>query len=102
MHIEKAIRKFQDATLLVQKFNDFHYRINGEFDFWVNASDRPCVWHDRLTEDRGEVWPWLLFKFVMRRLKGPRPEVNKSVFVSRLMETGFTRKDAEKAWEVKP
>lgn len=84
----------------VQKFDEWHYRVNGEFDFWFNAKGRSITWWDRIADQRGRKPEDQLLLFIVRRLTDPPAvEVPHEEFVRRLTGFGWTHRDAEEAWQ---
>lgn len=79
-------------------FNEFHHRVNREFDFWKNDKGRLVAWHDRIIGDRGRVYPEKLFPLIQGRLRDRPVEVAKEEFIARLVSIGWTANDAERAW----
>jgi hypothetical protein len=85
----------------VQQFDEYHHRVNGEFDFWTNEHGKPFTWHDLISGDWGKEPADQIVNFVVQRLSSPRPEVNKEQFVDRLVAIGWERKEAEESWSAR-
>jgi hypothetical protein len=92
------IKKLEKAGLRVQRFDEYHHRVNGEIDVWTNERGRPLTWHDWITGDWGKKPAEQVVKWILQRVSVPRPDVTKEQFVDRLVAIGWDRKDAEASW----
>jgi hypothetical protein len=86
----------------VEMFNEWHFRVNGEFDFWLNVRGRSISWHDRISGERGHKPEAQLVSFIRNRLtdRSMRP-ADKDEFVGNLRQIGWSRADAEKEWSAR-
>lgn len=80
---------------IVQQFDEYHFRVNGEFDFWYNAKGCSLSWWDRITDRRGRKPIDQMFHFIVRRFS----DVSHQEFVKRLMAIGWIEREAEEAWQ---
>lgn len=94
-------RKLEKLGFAVQKFNEWHYRVNDDFDFWVNARNKALAWHDRFTGDRGWKPEDQIVSFIKVRLRRDPSEVTEEEFMQRLMQIGWTFEEAKHEWNAR-
>ena len=83
----------------IQSFSQWHHRVEGVFDFWINKRDPSNRWHDIVTGERGIKPQGQLVHFIKQRLGVPgATEVPQQEFVRRLVEIGWTEEEATKSW----
>lgn len=83
----------------VQRFNEWHHRVDGVFDFWTGSTG--CKWHDRVTNERGSKPPDQIVFFIQQKLGRPgaaKVGVTKAEFIRRLVSIGWTYEEGEKEW----
>lgn len=78
----------------VKQYNEYHFRVNGEFDFWLPRGK----WHDLITGDRGRKPIEQIHFFIKERLADRPCEANKEDFINRLIALGWSREESEEAW----
>lgn len=101
MRAEEMIKALKKAGFRIQQFDDYHHRVNGEVDFWLNGRFRHLSFHDRITGARGSLTPHQLFQSIKSRLESPREElaVTREEFMQSLFQIGWGYEEAENAWE---
>lgn len=84
----------------VQQFTEYHFRVEGVFDFWTGA--RGCRWWYHTTDERGKCPPDQII-FRVRHLLGEpgslKTEIPKEEFVRRLVAIGWPQEESEAAWK---
>jgi hypothetical protein len=86
----------------VQQFDEYHFRVNGEFDFWLNHRARPLSWHDRLSGERGYKPEAQIVPFIRNRLADRTMKVaEKDEFIGNLKQIGWSQVEAEKEWSAR-
>lgn len=93
------VRKLEKAGFTVQQFNEYHCRVNGDFDFWLNERGKALAWHDCYTGDRGYKPEDQMVNFIKVRLAREPSEVTEEEFMQRLMQIGWTREEAKREWK---
>jgi len=94
----RLIDRLRKEGFEVVAFDAYHHRVNGEFDFWLNDHGNPYQWHHRPSGRRGAVRRDCLVKQINTFLKEELPQVSKEEFVRRLVEIGWSAKEADKEW----
>lgn len=95
----EIVRQLKKLGFTVAQFNEYHCRVNGDFDFWLNARGRGLHWHDRFTGDRGIKPQDQIVNFIKVRLERESFDVTREEFMQRLMQIGWKYEEAEKSWK---
>jgi hypothetical protein len=77
----------------------FHFRVNGEFDFFENCHGNLIAWHDRFSGDRGRATESDILKIASERLRPRSAKCLEEDFVRRLTDIGWTEAAAKEAWQ---
>lgn len=89
--------KLRKMGLDVRAFTTYHFRVEGQIDFWLPRGR----WHDLVLGDRGQKPLDQIPYFIKARLEQRPAEVPKEIFVERLVEIGYSKEEAEKAWNAR-
>ena len=91
--------KLRELGHEVLQFSEYHFRVDEVFDYWLPRGK----WWDRVTGERESIrfrkpLDQLAF-FIHERLVNPPTEVTEKLFVHRLVEIGWTEKEAKQSWK---
>lgn len=94
------IQRLRNKGLTVRQFDEFHFRVNNEFDVWFNVKMKGLSWWDRITDQRGRKPEEQMYWFILRRFAEPsQTDVPHEEFIRRLVNIGWAEKEAEEAWQ---
>jgi hypothetical protein len=89
--------KLRELGHEVRQFTEYHYRVDGVFDFWYPRGR----WHDLVTGDRGQKPIAQMHFFVHERLAPDVRGFNRGAFIQNLIEIGWSKEEAIKEWNAK-
>lgn len=88
------VEKLRELGHEVHAFSEYHFRVDDVFDFWYPRGR----WHDLVTGERGQKPLSQMHFFVHNRLTDRPTDILKEQFVQSLIDIGWTKEEAEKAW----
>ena len=92
----KFIERFRALGYTVEQFTVWHYRVNDQIDFWYPKGR----WHDLITGERGKKPLDQMHSWIDTRIKSRTPQqIDKNNFIVNLLSIGWTKEDAEAAWQ---
>lgn len=91
------VSKLRSMKLGVIEFTSWHIRVAGRIDVYVGK--RGCSWWDMVRDERGKKPMDQIPHFIKQRLAERLPEAPKHLFISRLVDIGWTKEEAEQSWK---
>jgi hypothetical protein len=94
---QQMIERLTSFHLYVEKFSNYHFRVDGEIDVFTNRHGDYAKWHDRIRKDRGVKPPEQIPNFIKARLEARlgTPKEEKDHYSFEEIAEIFTKADAE-------
>lgn len=101
--VNDPVEQLRKLGYTVNRFSQWHHRVDGVFDFWTTKRGDEWHWHDLSVDERGVKPPDQIVYFIQQRVGKPNTSthVTKAEFIRRLVEIGWTPGESEAAWKEK-
>jgi len=91
------VKKLRSMNLGVVEFTEWHIRVADRIDIFTGK--RGTKWWDMLMDERGKKPIDQVPHFIKQRISERPTEAPKHLFISRLVEIGWSEEEAEQQWK---